>query len=194
MDCGNGADLGASEDAGRAITTKLYTKKGDAGKTSLFSGRRAEKFDPRVAAVGDIDELSATLGLARVAYPPANDLLRSIQRALYVVSAIVSAEKRSIEVKFDAAEVEALEIEIDRLTAELPELREFILPGDAEPSCRLHLARAVARRAERGIAVLVEPAPPEAVSAYLNRLSDLLFVLARQADQSQGRKDEALRA
>lgn len=175
------------------MKAKLYTKKGDGGKTSLFSGRRAEKFDPRVAAVGDLDELSASIGLARVAYPPANDLLRSIQRALYVISAIVSAEQRSIDVKFDAAEVEALEIEIDRVTAALPELREFIFPGEAEPSCRLHLARAVARRAERGIAGLAEPAPPEAVLAYLNRLSDLLFVLARQADQSGGSNKSCLR-
>ena len=114
------------------MKAKLYTKKGDGGKTSLFSGRRAEKFDPRVAAVGDLDELSASIGLARVAYPPSNDLLRSIQRALYVISAIVSAEQRAIDVKFDAAEVEALEIEIDRVTAALPELREFIFPGEAE--------------------------------------------------------------
>jgi cob(I)alamin adenosyltransferase len=74
------------------MTAKLYTKKGDDEKTSLFSGRRAEKFDPRVAAVGDLDELSSSIGLARVAYPPANDLLRSAQRALYTISAIVSGE------------------------------------------------------------------------------------------------------
>ncbi|ARN80506.1 cob(I)yrinic acid a,c-diamide adenosyltransferase [Methylocystis bryophila] len=171
------------------MKAKLYTRKGDGGKTSLFSGRRAEKFDPRVAAVGDLDELSASIGLARIAYPPSNDLLRSIQRALYVISAIVSAELRSIDVKFDAAEVEALEVEIDRLTAELPELSEFILPGDAEPSCRLHMTRAVARRAERAVAALAEPAPPKSVLAYLNRLSDLLFVMGRQADHTQGKED-----
>jgi len=176
------------------MTAKLYTKKGDGGRTSLFSGRRAEKFDPRVAAVGDLDELSASIGLARVAYSPANELLRSVQRALYVISAIVSAETRSIDVKFDEAEIEALESEIDRVSSGLPELREFIFPGDAEESCRLHVARAVARRAERGISALTEPAPPKPVLAYLNRLSDLLFVLARQADQSQGRYDMTLRA
>ena len=176
------------------MTVKLYTKKGDRGKTSLFSGRRAEKFDPRVAAVGDLDELSASIGLARVVYPPANELLKSVQRALYVVSAIVSAETRSIDLKFDEAEVDGLEREIDRVSSALPELREFILPGDAEESCRLHMARAVARRAERGISALTDPAPPDVVLAYLNRLSDLLFVLARQADQSQGRSEETLRA
>jgi cob(I)alamin adenosyltransferase len=113
------------------MTAKLYTKKGDSGKTSLFSGRRAEKSDPRIAAVGDLDELSASIGFTGVAYPPANDLLRSIQRALCVISAIVSAEQRAIDVKFDATEVEALEIEIDRVTAAFPELREFIFPGEA---------------------------------------------------------------
>lgn len=176
------------------MTVKLYTKKGDRGKTSLFSGRRAEKFDPRVAAVGDLDELSASIGLARVIYPPANELLKSLQRALYVVSAIVSAEARSTDLKLDEAEIDRLESEIDRVSSALPELRDFILPGDAEESCRLHMARAVARRAERAISALIDPAPPDVVLAYLNRLSDLLFVLARQADQSRGRSEETLRA
>jgi len=175
------------------MTAKLYTKKGDGGKTSLFSGRRAEKFDPRVAAVGDLDELSASIGLARVADPPASDLLRSVQRALYTISAIVSAKERSVDMRFDETEVKALEIEIDRASAELPELREFIFPGEAEQSCRLHMARAVARRAERGISTLTEPAPPEAVLAYLNRLSDLLFVLARQSDHRLGQSETTLR-
>lgn len=175
------------------MTAKLYTKKGDGGETSLFSGRRAEKFDPRVAAVGDLDELSASIGLARVAYPSANDLLRSVQRALYTISAVVSAERRPVGVKFDETEVAALEIEIDRASAELPELREFIFPGEAEPSCRLHMARAVARRAERSVSALAEPTPPEPVLAYLNRLSDLLFVLARQADHRRGASESLLR-
>jgi cob(I)alamin adenosyltransferase len=176
------------------MTTKLYTKKGDRGATSLFSGRRAAKFDPRVAAIGDLDELSAMIGLARVTFPPANDLLRSVQRSLYTIGAVISAEDRPVALAFDDSEAEALEREIDRLTAELPELREFIIPGEAEPSCRLHLARAVARRAERSFALLRDPAPPDAVLAYLNRLSDLLFVLARHADQGQGRRETVLRA
>ena len=175
------------------MTTKLYTRKGDGGATSLFSGRRASKCNPLVASIGDLDELSAAIGFARVAYPSANDLLRSTQRALYTISAVLSAEGRKIEIKFDEAEVRTLEVEIDRATHVLPELREFIFPGEAEPSCRLHLARAVARRAERAIAALVEPPPPQAVLAYLNRLSDLLFVLARQADHSKGQSDYALR-
>jgi cob(I)alamin adenosyltransferase len=174
------------------MTAKLYTRKGDKGQTSLFSGRRAEKFDPCVAAVGDIDELSASIGLARIAYPPANDLLRSVQRALYTISALISAEGRVVNTRFDEAEVSALESEIDRLSAALPELRDFIFPGEAEQSCRLHMARAIARRAERGVAALVEPPPPAQVLAYLNRLSDLLFMLARQADQSLGQAEKPL--
>jgi len=161
---------------------KLYTKKGDRGQTSLFSGRRAAKFDPRVAAVGDLDELSASLGLARVAYPDANDLLCRAQKALYTISAIVSAEGRQIDLKFDDAEIEALEAEIDRATD----------PGEGETSARLHMARAVARRAERSLAALEEPPPPENVLAYLNRLSDLLFALARLADQQSGHSDRML--
>ncbi|GLI95104.1 cob(I)yrinic acid a,c-diamide adenosyltransferase [Methylocystis echinoides] len=175
------------------MRTKLYTKKGDRGATSLYSGRRAAKFDPRVAAIGDLDELSAAVGMARVGYPPANEALRSVQRALYVIGAIVSAEDRPTGMDFGEGEVEALEFEIDRIEAELPELGEFIIPGEAEPSCRLHMARAISRRAERRVAALADPAPPDAILAYLNRLSDFLFVLARQADQSLGRSETPLR-
>lgn len=171
---------------------KLYTKKGDRGQTSLFSGRRAAKFDPRVAAVGDLDELTASLGLARVAYPEADDLLCGAQKALYRISAIVSAEARRIDIVLADAEVEALEAEIDRATDALPPLRDFIYPGEAEASARLHMARAITRRAERSVAALEAPPPPENVLAYLNRLSDLLFALARLADQQSGHADRML--
>lgn len=174
------------------MATKLYTKKGDRGQTSLFSGRRAAKFDPRVAAVGDLDELSASLGLARVAFPQADDLLCSAQKALYKISAIVSAEARQIDIRLDDSEIVALEAEIDRATDALPPLRDFIYPGEAEASARLHMARAVTRRAERGVAALEEPPAPENVLAYLNRLSDLLFALARLADQQSGHADRML--
>jgi len=171
---------------------KLYTKKGDRGQTSLFSGRRAAKFDPRVAAVGDLDELTASLGLARLAYPEADDLLCGAQKALYRISAIVSAEARRIDIVVTDAEVEALEAEIDRATDALPPLRDFIYPGEAEASARLHMARAITRRAERSVAALEAPPPPENVLAYLNRLSDLLFALARLADQQSGHADRML--
>jgi len=173
------------------MKTALYTKKGDAGQTSLFSGRRAHKSDPRVAAVGDLDELSASVGLARVGYPPANHVLSAAQRAIYAISAMVSAEDRNIEIAFDESEIAALEAEIDRISASLPPLRDFIYPGQAEPSCRLHLARAIARRAERGVAALNNPAPAHKFKAYLNRLSDLLFALAREADHERGNDDTA---
>lgn len=173
---------------------KLYTRKGDRGETSLFSGRRAPKCDPLVAAIGDLDELSAAIGLARIACPAANDLLRSVQRTLYTLRAVLSAEERKVDIKFDGAEVAALEAEIDRASDALPELREFIFPGEAEPGCRLHMARAIARRAERSITALTETNAPVAALAYLNRLSDLLFVLARQADRASGNLPSLLSA
>jgi cob(I)alamin adenosyltransferase len=172
---------------------KLYTKKGDRGRTSLFSGRQAAKFDPRVSAVGDLDELSAAIGFARVAYPAANELLRSAQRAIYAISAIVSAEGKRPDLLFDPSEVERIEAEIDKASEALPPLREFIFPGEGEASCRLHLARAVARRAERNLAALDAPAVPDSVLAYLNRLGDLLFALARQADHDAGLSETNLR-
>lgn len=171
---------------------KLYTKKGDRGQTSLFSGRRAAKFDPRVAAVGDLDELTASLGLARLAYPEADDLLCGAQKALYRISAIVSAEGRPIDIEVGDPEIGALEAEIDRATDALPPLRDFIYPGEAEASARLHMARAITRRAERSVAALEAPPAPDNVLAYLNRLSDLLFALARLADQQSGHADRML--
>ncbi len=184
--------LRATFEKGTLMATKLYTKKGDRGRTSLFSGRQTAKFEPRIAAVGDLDELSASLGLARVAYPAASDILRAAQRTIYAISAIVSAEGQH-ELAFDTGAVETLETEIDRGTDALPPLREFIFPGEDKSSCRLHMARAIARRAERSISALENPAPPDSVLAYLNRLSDLLFVVAREADQRVGQPDKAFR-
>ena len=176
------------------MATKIYTKKGDSGQTSLFSGRRADKHDPRVAVVGDLDELSAAIGMARVLNPGFSDELRSIQQTIYSISAIVSAEDRALtNVAVEPAEVQKLEASIDRASELLPPLRDFIYPGEDEASCRLHVARAVARRAERNLAALQNPHPPQAVLAYMNRLSDLLFVLARFADHNQGVKERRLK-
>jgi cob(I)alamin adenosyltransferase len=169
------------------MATKIYTKKGDRGQTSLFSGRRVEKFDDRVAAVGDLDELSAAIGMARLANDNLSDSLYAIQQTLYTISAIVSAEHRQVDgLALQDIEIDKLEESIDRVSASLPPLKDFIIPGQAEPSCRLHVARAVARRAERNIAALRDPPPPGNVLAYLNRLSDLLFVFARLADHDRG--------
>jgi cob(I)alamin adenosyltransferase len=170
---------------------KIYTKKGDGGETSLFSGRRTVKSDPFVAAVGDLDELSAALGLAKVAYPVIADDLRAIQHLLYVISAILSAEGTRPEFTVSDADIERQEQTIDVVSAGLPELRDFIYPGESEASSRLHMARAIARRAERSAAALGEAAPA-AVLAYLNRLSDLLFVWARQADFTAGHDEHLL--
>jgi cob(I)alamin adenosyltransferase len=170
---------------------KIYTKKGDGGVTSLFSGRRTAKSDPFVAAVGDLDELSAALGLAGVAYPIVAGELRAIQHILYVISAILSAEGTRPEFAVADAEIEKLEHAIDTASDGLPELRDFIYPGESEASSRLHMARAIARRAERSAAALGDPVPA-AVLAYLNRLSDLLFVWARQADFAAGHGENLL--
>jgi cob(I)alamin adenosyltransferase len=169
------------------MTTKIYTKKGDRGKTSLFSGRRVEKFDHRVAAVGDLDELSAAIGMARLVNEGLSDSLYAIQQTLYIISAIVSAEDRKVDgLVLPEVEIHKLEESIDRVSASLPPLKDFIIPGQGEPSCRLHVARAVSRRAERHISALRDPTPPDNVLAYLNRLSDLLFVFARLADHDRG--------
>lgn len=173
---------------------KLYTRKGDDGGTALFSGRRAEKWDARVAAVGDLDELSAAIGLARLANPAATPELHRIQNEIYGISAALSAEGRHDDLAPGADAVLRLEAMIDEITDRLPPLRDFIIPGRAEASARMHLARAIARRAERGIAALDAPPTAAAVLAYINRLSDLLFAMARDADHREGLGDAELRS
>ncbi|MFC5069703.1 cob(I)yrinic acid a,c-diamide adenosyltransferase [Flaviflagellibacter deserti] len=168
---------------------KIYTKGGDAGQTSLFSGRRAGKDDPLVAAVGDLDELSSSIGLAVLANPEMRPKLRAMQKALYTISAILSSEGTRSNLSLDPAETFALEKYIDELSERLPPLHDFIYPGDSEASARLHMARAVARRAERAVSVLQDPAAPGDVLAYLNRMSDALFVMARWADFAGGLED-----
>ncbi|BCJ92261.1 ATP--cob(I)alamin adenosyltransferase [Terrihabitans soli] len=164
---------------------KLYTKKGDRGETALFSGRRTRKSDPHINVVGDLDELSAALGLAAIAFPAGAQDIRTIQHDLYAISALISAEGKRPELVFSDAEARRLEVIIDDVSNTLPELRDFIYPGESEASARLHMARVVARRAERGMAAL-NPQVPPAVSAYINRLSDLLFVWARRVDFDAG--------
>ena len=174
--------------------TKVYTKTGDEGQTSLANGERVSKASLRVAAYGDVDELNSVLGLARlrVQDAPIQELLAEIQNGLFVLGADLSTpfppEGRPDSMRRIAAtEVESLEGAIDRYNATVPPLQEFILPGGSEPGAWLHLARAVARRAER-VAVLAsqsEKINPQAL-IYLNRLSDLLFVLARVVNRRSG--------
>jgi cob(I)alamin adenosyltransferase len=170
----------------------LYTRTGDAGETSLFDGTRARKDDPRVDAYGDVDELNAWLGLSRAAPidPSLDAELVAIQRDLFALGAQLAdpADKlapRVVKAVIDDEHVVRLERLIDRLDAEVPPLRRFILAGGTPAGAALHVARTVCRRAERRIVALSPPVDPVLVR-YVNRLSDLLFVLARVVNHRGG--------
>jgi cob(I)alamin adenosyltransferase len=180
-------------------TVKIYTRTGDTGETSLFGGTRISKGDTRVDAYGEIDELNAWLGFARAsldarpdsaAFADIGDVLVQIQRDLFALGARLAdpAEKISARVTKAAlrdADVERLEQLIDRLEADLPALAHFILAGGVEAGARLHLARAVCRRAERRM-VMLQPPVDLVLIRYINRLSDLLFVMARAVNHRAG--------
>jgi cob(I)alamin adenosyltransferase len=169
---------------------KIYTRTGDAGDTSLFDGSRVRKSDPRVAAYGDIDELNAWLGLVR-----ANDMdadiagmIVQIQRDLFALGARLADPAHRIAERVTKAAVSAddvarLEGWIDALDRELPALRRFILPGGTFTGASLHVARTTCRRAERSIVLLDQGSIEPDVLVYVNRLSDLLFVMARAVNQ-----------
>jgi cob(I)alamin adenosyltransferase len=164
---------------------KIYTRTGDAGETSLFDNSRVSKAHPRVDAYGEIDEVNAVLGFARAQRvdPDINDALVHIQRHLFAIGAQLAdpAEKladRVTKAFITDADVDGLEALVDRLETELPPLRRFILAGGSPAGAALHLARTVCRRAERRI-VSLDPAADAIVIRYINRLSDLLFVMAR---------------
>jgi cob(I)alamin adenosyltransferase len=168
--------------------TKIYTRGGDAGETSLGDGSRVPKTHPLVAAFGVVDELNAHVGLARAAgMPPETDaLLGRVQNELFDVGAdlcVPVREDTAGRLRVTGEQVAALEADIDRVNAGLSELRSFVLPGGTETAACLHVARTVCRRAERVAleAAQSEPVDPLALT-YLNRLSDLLFVLARAAN------------
>jgi cob(I)alamin adenosyltransferase len=172
---------------------RIYTKTGDDGSTGLFGGTRVSKADPRVAAYGDVDELNALLGLTRANAPgPEIDAtLNAIQRDLFALGAILAdpAHKIADRVKkatIGADDIARLERAIDETEAALPPLRRFILAGGCPAGALLHLGRTVCRRAERAVIALGADAVPSEVVVYLNRLSDLLFVLARRANQQAG--------
>jgi len=168
---------------------KIYTKTGDDGTTSLFDGTRVPKNDLRVSAYGAVDELNAMLGIALSDKMDADlrDLLRAIQRALFALGAQLAnpaKKKQKEKADFPGKKVEVLEQAIDRLEGELEPLKTFILPGGSPFSARLHYARTVCRRAEREVVTLSkkETVAPILI-VYLNRLSDLLFVIARAANR-----------
>lgn len=175
---------------------KIYTKTGDSGETGLFGGARVSKAAARVGAYGDVDELNSVIGLARTTpFDPVIDvLLAEIQSELFNVGAELAttpekAEKNLAPVVGEA-EIARLEAAIDRADEELPPLKTFVLPGGLPAAAHLHLARTTCRRAERAIVALgaAEPVRPEVVR-YLNRLSDLLFTLARLANARGGFED-----
>ncbi len=172
--------------------TRIYTRGGDGGQTSLGDGARVPKHDPRVAAFGTVDEANTTIGLARLHTEGALDaMLGRVQNDLFDLGADLcrpegvpgSDDPARSALRINAAQVARLEAEIDAVNANLAELNSFVLPGGTPAAAYLHLARTVSRRAERDMTALAmaETVNPEAVR-YINRLSDLLFVLARHAN------------
>ena len=174
---------------------KIYTKTGDAGDTSLFGGGRVGKDNQRVDAYGDVDELNATLGMVR-ANPPLpriDEVIVAVQRDLFSIGALLATPNREkmaehlAKARLDDTRITELEREIDACESELEPLRSFILPGGTMKGAALHVARTVCRRAERRVVALRRrDEVPEIVVRYLNRLSDLLFMLARVANQRGG--------
>ncbi len=183
---------------GPSSVTRIYTRTGDGGETGLFGGQRVPKDDLRVGAYGTIDELNAVLGVARAAGPGSeiDAVLERLQHHLFDLGAELATPPTASSASVAHAPrvipawVEALERDIDRFEDSLPPLRQFILPGGTPAAAMLHLARTVARRAEREIVALSarEPLNPELLK-FVNRLSDLLFVLARAANHTGGRPD-----
>jgi cob(I)alamin adenosyltransferase len=161
--------------------TRIYTRGGDAGETSLGDGSRVPKTDTRVAAVGDVDELNSLIGWARAA-PGAPAVLARVQNELFDLGADLAtpATDKKERLRVSQESIDRLEAECDAANETLEPLKSFVLPGGSELAARLFLARAVCRRAERA-ALRVDSVGPLVV-AYLNRLSDLLFILARAAN------------
>ena len=179
---------------------RIYTKTGDTGETGLFDGTRVSKADPRVDAYGEVDELNAVLGAVRSALAGASDPagldaeLDHMQRDLFALGAMLADPRHKIAARVEKAAISPerithFERTIDRLEEPLPPLRRFILPGGSPAGALLHLARTVCRRAERRVIGLgADDVDPIAI-VYLNRLSDLLFVMARAANHQAGRPD-----
>lgn len=178
---------------------KIYTKTGDDGTTSLIGGRRVRKSDLRLDVYGTVDELCAAIGwAAAVATPdsPALHALRAAQADLFVIGSHLAtpedepAGKTQWLPAIDESMITRLEQQIDAADADLPALRNFILPGGTELSARLHVARTVCRRAERLLVAFAEDRPVNpTIVTYLNRLSDWLFVQARRANHVAGVTD-----
>ena len=174
---------------------KIYTRTGDSGSTGLFGGGRVPKDDVRVEAYGDVDELNAVLGVARSVepMPRVDEVLVPIQRDLFAIGALLATPDRDKmamhlqKARIDDTRIGELERAIDDGEAELEPLKAFIVPGGSPKAAALHVARTVCRRAERHVVRLQhEVELPGLVVIYLNRLSDLLFTLARVANRRAG--------
>ncbi|MBI1777394.1 MAG: cob(I)yrinic acid a,c-diamide adenosyltransferase [Proteobacteria bacterium] len=170
--------------------TRIYTRGGDQGQTSLGDGERVAKHDPRVAAYGTVDEANAVLGVARLYVKgDVDQMLTRIQNDLFDLGAdLCRPETAQAALRINAAQVKRLEAEIDRMNAKLAPLTSFVLPGGTPSAAYLHLARTVVRRAERMMTLLAETQSvnPEAIK-YANRLSDHLFVLSRHVNEDGGK-------
>jgi len=177
------------------MTLKIYTKTGDDGDTGLFGGGRVPKDHPRVTAYGEVDELNAVIGQARSVemMPRIDEVLAPVQRDLFALGAMLATPdlekmKEQLEkARISDARIAQLEQAIDDGEGELEPLKAFILPGGTAKASALHVARTVCRRAERAVIHLQRDTEvPQIVIVYLNRLSDLLFVLARVANKRAG--------
>lgn len=177
---------------------KIYTRTGDAGDTGLFGGERVSKASPRVEAYGDVDELNSVLGVARLhRFGGESDddfdrLLATIQSRLFDLGAeLANSKAKELGIPLvDDADITAMERAIDRAEEEVTPLKVFVVPGGSPLGAQLHVARTVCRRAERRVVTLAaEVALRPEVVRYLNRLSDLLFTLARLANHRSGRGD-----
>ena len=175
--------------------TRIYTRGGDAGQTSLGDGSRVSKLDERIASYGTVDELNAAIGVVLAGDCPDDiaGVLARVQNELFDLGADLSVPlEREGRLRVTQDQVDALERDCDRFNAHLPELRSFVLPGGASAAAAIHVARTICRRAEREAIVAArahETSPLTTV--YLNRLSDLLFILARAANVA-GRREEPL--
>ena len=174
---------------------KIYTRTGDEGGTALFGGGRVSKNHPRVEAYGDVDELNAALGLARSieSMPRIDEVLVPVQRDLFAIGALLATpdhekmREQLVKARIDEGRIGELEGAIDGCERELEPLRSFIVPGGTPKAAALHVARTVCRRAERRVVSLAgDTELPPLVVIYLNRLSDLLFMLARVANRRAG--------
>lgn len=175
---------------------KIYTRTGDDGTTALFGGGRVSKFHPRIEAYGTVDETNSVIGLARSYLSrdaeSAQSYLENIQADLFALGADLAtpSESRARTVRLDTGAAERLERWIDALEADLPPIKQFILPGGSPAGATLHVARTTCRRAERLVVKAAEDDDlSPATAVYLNRLSDFLFVLARWVNRMDGAEE-----